>query len=203
MVDLIEREVVVFDGDRLVASGSLVSAALEAKGHLDKQPLSQLLILGADDGETIEVDFRGSSADLSARLEKSRSPETPITDAERGPGRPKLGVVAREVTLLPRHWEWLNKRSGGASAVLRKLVEMEMRRTAGEDRRHAARDAAHRFMLVVAGDKPGFEEASRALFAGNRDLFQNWTMPWPPDVRDHARRMAEGAFETSSDEKNE
>lgn len=203
MVDVIDREVLVFDGDRLLASGPLTVAAPKAKAYLDKQPLSQLLILGADDGATIEVDFRGSPADVSARLESGRAPETPSADAERGPGRPKLGVVAREVTLLPRHWDWLNKRSGGASAVLRKLVEMEMRRTADEDRRHAARDAAHRFMLVVAGDKPGFEEASRALFAGNRDLFHNWTAPWPPDVRDHARRMAEGAFENPLDEKNE
>jgi len=201
MDDTREREVVVFDGDRLVASGPLSIVALEAKGYLDKQPDSQLLILGVEDGETVEVDFRGSPADVSARLESGSSPAASVADVERGPGRPKLGVVAREVTLLPRHWEWLGKRSGGASAILRKLVEMEMRRTADEDRRHAARDAAHRFMLVVAGDKPGFEEASRALFAGNRDLFHNWTTPWPPDVRDHARRVAEGAFETRSDDK--
>lgn len=203
MDDPCEREVAVFDGDRMIARGPLTEAALSAKAYLDKQPLSQLLILGALDGATIEVDFRGSPADVLARLEKSRSPETPALGVERGPGRPKLGVVAREVTLLPRHWEWLNRRSGGASAALRKLVEMEMRRTVDEDRRRDARDATHRFMLVVAGDKPGFEEASRALFAGNRDLFNTWTSSWPPDARDHARRMAAGAFKPLSDEKND
>src|ERR1700739_3037247 len=44
-------------------------------------------------------------------------------DAETArPGRPKLGVVAREVTLLPRHWDWLATQPGGGSVALRKLV---------------------------------------------------------------------------------
>ena len=93
----------------------------------------------------------------------------PLADAEPAPpparGRPKLGVVAREVTLLPRHWEWLSGRPGGASVTLRKLVEEAMRSPAAAVR--AAQEAAYRFMTAVAGDLPGYEEANRALFAGD------------------------------------
>lgn len=199
MGEMEERSVVVFSGDRLVASGPLSSAAIEAKRVLDARPDRPLVILGTDDAATIEVDFRGSVDDVAARLAAS-TPTGAGAPIERGPGRPKMGVVAREVTLLPRHWAWLNARPGGASATLRKLVEMEMRRSVDDDRRRAARDRTHRFMTVVAGDIPGFEEASRALFAGNRDLFNDRTAPWPLDVRDTARRFAQDAFETSSDD---
>ncbi|MFY0534142.1 DUF2239 family protein [Nannocystis pusilla] len=34
--------------------------------------------------------------------------------ARTGPGRPKLGVVSREVSLLPRHWEWLERQPSGS-----------------------------------------------------------------------------------------
>src|SRR4029079_4156101 len=64
----------------------------------------------------------------------------------RGRGRPRLGVVAREGTLLPRHWEWLGTQPGGASVVLRKLVEEARRANGDADRTRAARDAAYRFM---------------------------------------------------------
>jgi hypothetical protein len=108
----------------------------------------------------------------------------------RGRGRPKLGVVAREVTLLPRHWDWLNTQPGGASVALRKLVE-EARRTSGDrDRTRAAQEAAYHFMSAIAGDLPGFEEATRALFAYDRRRFGDLVAQWPEDVRDHAIRLA-------------
>jgi hypothetical protein len=108
----------------------------------------------------------------------------------RGPGRPKLGVTAREVTLLPRHWEWLNAQPGGASVALRKLVE-HARRNGGEpDRRRREREAAYAFMSSLAGNFPNFEEASRALFADDRERFSALVAEWPPDVRDHAGALA-------------
>jgi hypothetical protein len=101
-------------------------------------------------------------------------------------------VVPREVTLLPRHWDWLARQPGGASAALRRLVETARR---GNKNGHAeARDAAYRFMSALAGDLPGFEEATRALFAGRRDDFNRLVAGWPADVRDHCRRMTARAF---------
>ncbi len=114
--------------------------------------------------------------------------------ARRGPGRPRLGVVAREVTLLPRHWEWLNNHPGGASVALRKLVE-EARKAGGQDGDvREARDAAYRFMAAMGGDLPGFEEATRALFRQDASRFAELIGGWPADVRDHARTLADRAF---------
>ena len=108
----------------------------------------------------------------------------------RGPGRPKLGVVAREITLLPRHWDWLNTQPGGASVALRKLVEQARHASEGKDRIRQSQEATYRFMVAMAGDRPGFEEATRALFAGDSDRFDREIASWPIDVRDHARQLA-------------
>jgi hypothetical protein len=116
-------------------------------------------------------------------------------ETPRGPGRPKLGVVAREVTLLPRHWDWLNSQPGGASVTLRKLVEQARRASEGRDRVRQSQDAANRFMSAIAGDLPGFEEATRALFAANTGRFDECVASWPADVRDHARKLATVALQ--------
>jgi len=118
-------------------------------------------------------------------------PET----ARGGPGRPKLGVVAREVTLLPRHWQWLSSQPEGASVVLRKLVEEARRANAGKDGVRRSQEAASRFMSVMAGDAPGFEEAARALFAGDAERFDQRVEGWPADLRDHAGTLAGVALE--------
>ena len=118
----------------------------------------------------------------------------------RGPGRPRLGVIAREVTLLPRHWEWLNAQPGGASATLRKMVEIARKENRGDDARRASQNAAYTFMNALAGDLPGYEEATRALFAGDRERFHALTADWPADIRDHARTLADDALETSASE---
>jgi uncharacterized protein len=112
----------------------------------------------------------------------------------RGPGRPRLGVVAREVTLLPRHWDWLSSQPGGASVALRKLVEQARFANQGRDRRRRAQEAAYRFLSAMAGNEPGFEEAIRALFASKRERFNQMVKPWPRDVRDHAKKLAAAAF---------
>jgi hypothetical protein len=103
-------------------------------------------------------------------------------------------VAAREVTLLPRHWDWLGGQSGGASAALRRLVETAMRQDAGPQRRRQAQEAAYRFATAMAGDAPGYEEAMRALFAGDQARFEALTEPWPADVGEHARRLAAASF---------
>jgi hypothetical protein len=120
-------------------------------------------------------------------------------ETPRGPGRPKLGVVAREITLLPRHWEWLASQPGGASVALRKLVEHATRANAGKDRVRASQNAAYRFISVMAGDRVGFENTARALFAGDAAAFNRLVDAWPKDIRDYAKRLAADALQ---DEKN-
>ena len=116
-------------------------------------------------------------------------PATPRTA-----GRPRLGVVAREITLLPRHWEWLATQPGGASVALRKLVEHAQRGNKAVDEQRRARETAYRFMSALAGDEAGFEEASRALFAGQRTAFLTQVATWPADVREHVLRLAQAAW---------
>ena len=113
-----------------------------------------------------------------------------VAGEPRGRGRPKLGVVAREITLLPRHWEWLGTQPGGASVALRKLVEEARRANGDVDRARAAKEAAYRFMSTMAGNLAGFEEASRALFADDRRRFVGLIAGWPDDIRDHVVKLA-------------
>ena len=120
--------------------------------------------------------------------------EAAAVSAPRGPGRPKLGVVAREVTLLPRHWEWLARQPGGASVAIRKLVEAASRTGEDKDRIRQAQEAAYRFMSVTAGNRPHYEEAIRALFAGDASRFEQRIAEWPDDIRAHTSRLAERAF---------
>lgn len=176
-----------FAGSRLIASGELEKVALEVKRLIDAGEQGTILIFDETTSEQIEVDFRGSAAEVAGRL---AAPEPP-----RRPGRPKLGVVAREVTLLPRHWEWLNAQPGGASVALRKVVEEARRTHAGRDRARQAQEATYRFMTAMAGNEAGYEEAARALFGGKPDRFEEMTASWPADIREHARKLAAAAFE--------
>jgi hypothetical protein len=102
--------------------------------------------------------------------------------------------VAREVTLLPRHWEWLAQQPGGASAALRRLVEDARRTHAGRDSWRQAKERAYRFMSAIAGGFAGFEDASRALFAQDADAFARCIAAWPPDVQAHLAWLARDAF---------
>lgn len=193
---------IAFAGSRRIAAGELALVAVRAKKAVDRGGREPVLLFDALTSEPIELDFRGTSADLLKRLAATASavaaaPE-PEKDAPRGPGRPKLGVVAREVTLLPRHWAWLNSQPGGASVALRKLVEQARRDNEGRDRIRRAQESAYRFMSAMAGDRPGFEEAARALFAGDRRRFNRSVQPWPADVRHHAKTLAAAALASST-----
>jgi uncharacterized protein len=188
-----------FNGTKLIASGSLRQVALKAKEVLDRASHAQVLIFDDLTSELIELDFRGTPAQVAKRLEKiagdSEVTEPPLPEAGgRGPGRPKLGVVAREVTLLPRHWEWLAAQPGGASVALRKLVEHARKANRDQDQLRRAQEATYRFVSAMAGNEPGFEEAIRVLFGGQETRFYSIVAPWPSDVRDHAKRLAAAAF---------
>jgi hypothetical protein len=173
--------VTAFSGERCIIAGRLgnVIGAIKEVHDLGKT------VLVFDDATAlpVELDLRGSQAEAANR----------IVAPAIAPGRPKLGVTAREVTLLPRHWEWLAEQPGGASVALRKLVE-EARRNDGKAAVRAAQTALNRFMSTMAGNLSGFEEAGRALFAGDKAGFERETRGWPEDIRDYARRLAQPAF---------
>lgn len=168
------RSLAAFAGHRLLAHGPEAEVAAAIRRALDGGETAPVLAFDDADGRVVDLDLRGQEAP---------TPPPPAAGPARGRGRPKLGVVAREVTLLPRHWDWLAAQPGGASVALRKLVEAARRDPAAH--RAAARDAAYRFMSALAGDMAGFEEASRALFAGDREQLAERTAAWPPDVRGH------------------
>jgi hypothetical protein len=178
-----------FEGQRRLVSGPLHEVALAVK-RAEQRASEGIAIFSDATGRAIDLDLRGSNDEIVARLPATPGPEAPDAAPPRGRGRPKLGVVAREVTLLPRHWEWLATQPGGASVALRKLVEAARRANGDTDRGRAARDAAYHFMSAMAGNLPGFEEASRALFADDRRRFASLIAAWPGDIRDHIVRLA-------------
>ena len=184
-----------FMGQRLLAAGPLAEVALAVMNASRRPATPPIIIFDDASGRPIDLDLRGTERDIVARLpQPAPDPET-ATDGTaaaepRGRGRPKLGVVAREVTLLPRHWEWLGAQPGGASVALRKLVDGARRANGDADRARAARDAAYHFMSVMAGNLAGFEEASRALFADDRRRFVGLVAGWPDDIRDHVVKLA-------------
>ena len=190
-----------FEGNCRIASGNLEEVAKAVKEILDQGEHESVPIFDDCSGELVDVDFRGAMEDVMRRLEKTGTigaPDVAPSGAgkrsHQGPGRPKLGVVGREVTLLPRHWDWLNDQPGGASVALRKLVEEARRVNSGRDRIRHAQEAAYRFTSAMAGDLPGFEEATRALFAGDHERFNGFVALWPSDIRDHARKISSAAF---------
>jgi len=211
----LSRPCAAFAEGRMLAAGPLVEVALAVKNA----DAADGFILTFDDatGEVVDLDLRGAKAEIIARL--AAPPPAPAAtddrardrargrarsaaaepdgaepdateDGARGRGRPKLGVVAREITLLPRHWDWLAAQPGGASATLRRLVENARRDGGADGRQRAAREAAYRFLSAVAGNLPGYEEALRALFAGDAAHFETQMADWPKDVRAYALRLA-------------
>jgi hypothetical protein len=183
-----------FAGFKRIASGPPEQVALAVKAALDARVDQQFLVFDDASGNPMDFDLRGTAQEILGRLAPDDPPDQPAEPA-RGPGRPRLGVVAREVTLLPRHWDWLAAQPGGASVALRKLVEAARVTHADADRRRLAQQSADSFMSALAGNEPGYEEAARALYAGDRARFAQSMMAWPTDVRDHALRLAAAAFD--------
>ena len=178
-----EKTYTAFIGDRLLATGDLKTTLLRTKRRLDRGGGDAVLIFDDHTGGQVDFDFRGTPEQVLERL-----PSHPLF-APAGPGRPKLGIVCREVSLLPRHWEWLDHQPQGISASLRRLVEEGMRQEPDQERARAARDAAGKFMWSMAGNLPGFEEASRALYAMDLAAFKRLISRWPTHIRSHLSRL--------------
>ena len=188
------RYVAFYAGKRIAEGSEPEIAALLDQQKLTANspdlPHSMPLVFDIDSGAQIELPVNASSIPSEA-------------GAPARPGRPKLGVIAREVTLLPKDWDWLNVQSGGASVTLRKLVLMARRSNEGAGKVRQAQISCYRFISAIAGDEPGYEEASRGLFTGDAARFEANTQGWPADVRDHARKLANAAFESDNNTSTE
>lgn len=177
----------------MLLSGPLSEVVLAVKASVERGASEPVLVFNDATGRTLDFDLRGTEADIVARLSRSPASSGPNEESSperRGRGRPKLGVVGREVTLLPRHWEWLAAQPGGASVALRKLVDEARKIGSPAQALRAAQEAAYRFMSAMAGNLPGFEEAIRALFANDRVRFEQQISSWPHDIRTYALRLA-------------
>jgi hypothetical protein len=183
-----------FSGSNRIATGELRHVALKAKQAFDLHPQRPVLIFEDASGGQLDLPLELPAADLLRLVAQPLLRQAEPPASPRKPGRPKLGVVAREVTLLPRHWDWLAAQPGGASVALRKLVEAARKVLSAEDQRRASQEAAYRFMQVMAGNEAGFEDAARALFAGDNHRFEVLIQSWPDDVRDHVSLLSVDAF---------
>ncbi len=187
-----------FSGTERIARGALIDVALAIKAA-EAQVQGPVLTFDDASGMVIDLDLRGTTAEIVKRLNEhgelealaARTRLQLASASNRSRGRPKLGVVAREVTLLPRHWEWLARQSGGASQALRRLVDEARRTDEGQPDRKAAHERTYRFLSALAGDLPGYEEAIRALFASDDELFIDRMSAWPIDIQNHALALAQ------------
>lgn len=177
---------VAFYGHKRVAKGPLPKVIRKCKKIVDEGLTQRLAIFDAQSGRAFDVEFEGTEAEVQARAEATARPAP-------SRGRPKLGVVCKEVSLLPEHWEWLGAQRGGASATLRRLVLEAKRKSAGSDAARRAIDAAHRFLWDLAGDLPAFEDVTRALYRGEREQVNALVADWPKDIRDQLALYLEAA----------
>lgn len=181
-----------FIGHKLLAHGDLVKVALKIKRKLKDDPDADILIFSDLTGKQMDFDLRGTDKELEERLQKFVA-EEPV-NSNQGRGRPKLGVVAREVSLLPRHWEWLSTQTGGASAAIRRLIEDARKKTSGRDTIKQSLERTHAFMTAIGGNLPGYEEALRALYAKDGRKFQKHVNEWPTHIKDHTHKLSAAAF---------
>lgn len=186
-----EQRFIAFAGHHQIESGTIEQVAAQAKQYIDDGDTERIAIYNDLTGVIIDLDFRGTVDDVVKRL--SDHPMLPreetAEETPRGRGRPKLGVVPREVTLLPRHWEWLGKQRGGSSAAIRRLVDAERKRGRKSEERKEVIEAVHRFIWDIASNFDNFEEVSRALFAGETIKVTDLISGWPPDVQRQVSRM--------------
>jgi len=176
-----------FAGATRIAASSYLNVALAVRAYVDGDAAACVLIFDDATGKQIDFNLRGSRREIAAQLRK----DFPLAEGTYpAPGRPKIGVVAREVTLLPQHWDWLAGQPGGASTTLRRLVDAA-RRTALSDKQRLRKlqERTYRFMSAIAGNLPHFEEASRALFADNITRFKELIAGWPSDIREHLLKL--------------
>lgn len=187
-----DRQYTAFANHKRIASGEILDVVVKVKKFLKNDSKTQILIFDDLTSNQVEVDLRGTTENVTRRLDALLA----NTDGEKksGPGRPRLGVTPKEVTLLPEHWEWLARQPGGASVTLRKLVEEAKKKNHARDLIRHAQEVAYKFMTVMAGDLPLYEEALRALYAGESKKFEKMIADWPRDIQEYVRNLANPAL---------
>jgi hypothetical protein len=181
-----DKTYTAFLGTDLLTSGTRDQVLTALKTQFHRDPGALILTFEDQTGRPVDFDLRGTLADVLARHRPA--------SARVGPGRPRLGVVAREISLLPRHWDWLQEQPNGASSAIRRLVDEARKKNPDEQQARKAIQAAGRFLSAMAGNLPGYEEASRALYARNKKRFDEFIRGWPKDIRLHAQRLVRGAL---------
>jgi hypothetical protein len=183
-----------FAGVNILANGKLEDIALTVKRHLKKYSNERILIFSDSTGKEMDLNLSGTEAAVLERLKMFRTTETP-EPLTNGPGRPKLGVVAREISLLPRHWEWLETQAGGASAALRRLIDDARKNPSAKEIVQKSQERVYRFMTTMAGDLPNYEDALRSLYSKDKKNFQKLIYSWPADIRYHILKLADPIWE--------
>jgi uncharacterized protein len=173
-----------FRNGRILRSGSITEVALAIRASMDVDQTAEILTFDDVSGRVLDLNLQGTEADIDARYGEQDASEP------RGRGRPKLGVVPREVTLLPRHWEWLAAQRGGASVALRRLVDEARKADGDKPNTKERQEAAYRFMMAMAGNLPNLEDALRAFFAGERGKYEALMSGWPEDIRSFSLKLA-------------
>lgn len=182
------RSCTVFENDEVLLRGSETEVRQAVRRARAVRPLGKLIAFFDDNGEDFEVEYvPPGTADAI--------PE-PLVEENlvRKAGRPRLGVVAREVTLLPRHWEWLETQPSGPSAALRRLVESARRDSAPADRTRRSVEATYRFLYTMVGNTAFFPELCRALFRRDWERFDAQLGSWVAwELGEYARMLSRPA----------
>lgn len=182
-----ETPYTAFAGTTRLVTAPLADMLRATKGYLDGDGSQRVLIFDDSSGEQVDFDFSGDLEEVLARVVGQ--------EQKRSPGRPKLGVVGREISLLPRHWEWLDQQPHSASATIRRLIDAARKGSSQATDYRRRVEAADRFIWVMAGELANFEEASRSLYARAWERLRDLTREWPVDVRDHLFHLLKGMVE--------
>lgn len=183
----------VFDKFQILSQGSLNEVAIAVKKRLRIQSDARILIFSDSTGRQVDLDFSGTEKDTLERLKiyipKTASPHT-------GAGRPKLGVIPREISLLPHHWEWLLNQEGGASSAIRRLIDEKNKPALlAKDKIKQAQEVTYKFLSAIAGDLPHFEDVIRFLYRKDKKKFENLMSDWPKDIVKYSTALANQAFD--------
>lgn len=190
----ITQAATAFNNTNKLANGPLIEVIMAMKTAIIENQNAKILCFLDENGAMIDFDLSGSNEQIIARLltqfkAPSTSEQIEIIETQSKAGRPKLGVIAKEVTLLPRHWEWLGAQNGGASATLRRLVEIAAKESIGIAARKNAQNATYRFLQNIAGDFENYEEVLRAIFADDFEKMRNLMKNWPQDIQNYAQKL--------------
>ncbi|RZG86913.1 DUF2239 family protein [Acinetobacter venetianus] len=173
-----------FSGDHYLASGEMMELILKIKQL--QETTENILIFNDQTGRQTDFDYTGSEQEIRERYAEP--------EPTKKVGRPKLGVISREITLQKKHWDWLDQQSASASAIIRKLIDKELDDPNSESNKMLAKQATDRFMLAMLGNMPNYEEATRALYQGDREVFLKMIQDYPKDLKKYLIQKTQNIF---------